>query len=237
MCEFLCDFSKQWISQVQDDNNQLGETRQRTVWPTLAASRVAENCPAVAAKASSDFSPSSLLVPAGMNLVIYGHSYTKQIFQTIVTANEKLVTSTWNVEFRGGVNDSLCAGASGGELAAPLCGDHSQTGDLDGPKNCHSVFHSVYHLANGATVTGVFNYPALQNRKYALKNLTEFLRAGTGTPYGDNVPRYTGNPSGPFTHALVMEPHSAAFFGAPGGVGARVWNEESCTVPCDQTSD
>ena len=43
------------------------------VWPSLPPSTVADNCPQVAAKASADLSPKALALPAGSNVLVYGH--------------------------------------------------------------------------------------------------------------------------------------------------------------------
>lgn len=207
-CQFNCDFSKLWRHQYEKICWDVSlPCPVMSAWDGLPPSSVSDNCPEVAAKNSADFSPESLFVPSDMHLVVYGHSYLKQLFDTIIAA--QTVTS---VEFLGCQDlTSVCSG--GTQAAAPRC---------QASYNCHGGDHQRFHLANGATVTGVFNDKSLQHRTTkdaagtadVAARLGAFLRGGAGA-------------AGRFTHALVMEPHGFDFFNRLPG-HALNWDESTC---------
>ena len=161
-------------------------------------------------------SENSYLVPHVRIPSFGADSYLKQIFKVIVAAQ-----SVESVEFGGGGwagttsdNTHVCSGSS--EAAAPRC---------KATYNCRSGDYEKFHLANGATLTGVFNFPPYQHRltkddagaRSVGANLTEFIRDGAGA-------------AGAFTHALVMEPHGFNFFdfralSVKSPNHARDWNE------------
>lgn len=208
-CEYLCDFSKDWVRALSalecrsvraQPYCEPDIQRAFMTWNDYPAGTVADACPEVAARGSADFSLSSLSLPAGVNLIVYGHSHLKQIFQVLKSAQEVART-----EYLAADNaDFNCTGGAA-ELAQPRC---LRIEDPDAPVTaCHSDSYVRYTLINGATVTGVLNYEPLQHRETndaagvrdVVARLDALIRRGAGA-------------SGAFTHALVMEPHGFDFF-------------------------
>ena len=202
-CVYLCDLSRQY--QPSFPICYTPGCALASAWDTLPQSSVADNCPEVAAQGSRDFSASSLMIPSGVHLLAYGHSYMNQIFRVLLAANgpslvrvesTKAVRVSPEYVRKGDPDRSLlCAGDD--EFVGPKC---------NGALNCGYQDFVRYHLSNGATLTGVFNNYDLQSRPTdddagtagVVANLTRFIRAGAG----ENTP---------YTHAWVMEPHGFSF--------------------------
>jgi len=111
---------------------------------------------------------------------MFGHSYLKQLFQTLGGTNT-IASSEWISD--GTTLEGTCGSSK--RFGAPWCG-------YDGA-NCHTGNAVKHTFANGATVTGVFNYGPLQAQENSSK-MEEFITAGG------------------YTHALVMEPHADTYF-------------------------
>jgi len=146
----------------------------------MASSSVSEVCPEVAAKNSQNLNASSLTLPPGTHLLMFGHSYLKQLFQSLGGANN-ITSSEWFSD--GDKMEGVCGSSK--RYGAPWCGYDAA--------NCHTGDAVRHEFANGATVTGVFNYGSLQAQENATK-LREFVMFGN------------------FSHALVMEPHANEYF-------------------------
>jgi len=199
-CTYICDYrpvSEKIPRALTTDEQEF--IKRKPIWPTIKS--VEASCPAMYdhGKANhSSFDLTTLTFSAGTHVIMFGHSYLWESFQAIRFANKKLGTVTKEKTICG--VDSDCVGAGGCICAggtdlkgSPYCGGTSNF-------NCDCNKGYRYYYSNGATLTGIFNWETMQRQQNSAKLSTQLAAGVDGTPY---------------THALVMEPHTDIFFTNP----------------------